>query len=193
MDFVIRLLEEVKRMIRDAIRQNEPRVMFGEVTSDSPLKIKVKDSYEIDEDFMVLDSRCVETWIKIPTDGNPKHAHTMEEALVDYQATGNMGAPIIFVPLGVEAYIDNPDFDPEKEQTDKDIPGTGSNPKKKLNPAVPNPTTLPLKHTHTIQDALEKICLWRGLKKGDKVKIVRIGSVHFVTERVEGITNDTDS
>lgn len=193
MDFVIRLLEEVKRMIWAAIRQSEPRVLFGEVTSDSPLKIKVKNTYEIDEDFMVLDSRCVETWIKIPTDGSPQHSHTMEKALVNYTATGNMGAPIVFVPAGMAPFVPNPNFDPSKEQTDKDIPGSGSNPKQIQNPDIPNPTMLQLEHAHTINDALEKICLWRGLKKGDKVKIIRIGSVHFVVERVEGITNDTDS
>ena len=55
----------------------------------------------------------------------------------------------------------------------------------------------PTPHTHTIPEwktklALPKIKLWRGLKVGDKVRMIRLkeGQLYYVIERMEGITND---
>lgn len=52
-------------------------------------------------------------------------------------------------------------------------------------------------HTHTIpawqtDPDFPKIKLWRGLKVGDKVRMIRLkaGQLYYVIERVEGITND---
>lgn len=168
-------------------------VCFGDVTGVEPLKVKLENGLELSEDFLVVSCFCKETVIKIPQDDKAKHAHNMDEALVDYQATGNLGAPIVFVPMGVEAYVDNPHFDENSPATDDEIPGTGDNPAKIINPNVPNPTTLPLKHTHTIQPALESIMLWRGLKQGDRVILIKFPPYKFlVLQRVEGITNDPE-
>lgn len=178
---IVGLIQDIATRIA---RQHAPQLFFGEVLEVEPLKIKVDDRYEITEEFILLDSRCKETWIKIPEDGNPEHTHTMEEFLVDVTATGNLGAPIIFVPLGIDAMVPNPSFDPNEQES-------ATNPKKIVNPDIPNPTTLSLKHRHSINNALEKILLWRGLEEGDKVKILRVStSIHYILERVEGITND---
>lgn len=55
----------------------------------------------------------------------------------------------------------------------------------------------PSPHSHTISEwktslALQKIKLWRGLKVGDQVRMIRLqnGQLYYVLERVEGITND---
>jgi hypothetical protein len=54
-------------------------------------------------------------------------------------------------------------------------------------------------HEHEIefdsQEALPEICLWRKLRKGDKVRIIRLegGAIHWVTGRIEdNIANDSD-
>ena len=53
-------------------------------------------------------------------------------------------------------------------------------------------------HTHEIefdsQKALPDILLWRGLRKGDKVHLIRFtqASIHFVIERIVGVTNEKD-
>lgn len=189
--FLDELMDRIRQLVLSLMKQNEPTFFYGVVTAVNPLKIKVKDSYEIDESFIILDSRCRHTVVQIPVDGANQHTHGMDEALVDYQATGNMGAPVIFVPLGVEAYVPNPDFDSSMRPTDDEMPGSGSNPAKIINPAIPNPTTLPLKHQHTIHSALPEMLLWRGLKVGDNVKILRLtgGSIHYVFERVERLDN----
>lgn len=52
-------------------------------------------------------------------------------------------------------------------------------------------------HIHTIspwktKEALPKIKLWRGLKTGDKVLMLRVkqGQIYLILERVEGVKND---
>lgn len=149
-------------------------LLFGEVTSDDPLKIKIDDRFEVDETFLILSGFVKETIIKIPFRDENQHNHAMDEMLVDYQAVGNLGAPIIFAPLGVDLTVTNPD-DPDGPE----IP----------NPILPTPNVLPLKHLHAIHNALPEILLWRGLEVGDKVRVLRIdnGQKFYVLERVEGI------
>lgn len=60
-------------------------------------------------------------------------------------------------------------------------------------------TENPQGHEHEIefdsQEALPEICLWRKLRKGDKVRIIRLegGAIHWVTGRIEdNIANDSD-
>jgi hypothetical protein len=56
----------------------------------------------------------------------------------------------------------------------------------------PGGTTLTLRHKHTIHDALPKILLWRGLKVGDDVIMLKLPpKKFFVLQRVE-MTNDTE-
>ena len=58
--------------------------------------------------------------------------------------------------------------------------------------------TEPKGHEHEIefdsQEALPEICLWRELRVGDKVRIIRLegGAIHWVTGRIEdNIANDS--
>lgn len=58
--------------------------------------------------------------------------------------------------------------------------------------------TEPAGHEHEIefesQEALPEICLWRELRVGDKVRIIRLegGAIHWVTGRIEdNIANDS--
>ena len=54
-------------------------LLFGVVTSISPLKIKVDNRFEVDEKFLILSALVKETTIKIPDRENEKHAHVIPE------------------------------------------------------------------------------------------------------------------
>lgn len=181
------ILESVIDIVRSELKRFEPLVCVGEVTAVNPLHVKV-GSYSIDEDFMVLDSSCRKTVIKIPIDSGYEHSHGMDDSLVDYTATGNSGAPILFAPKGVELYVPSGNEPPYTD--DEEHKGQGDNPQYVLNPAIPDPTTLPLKHSHAIHKALPQILVHRGLKVGDKVDVLRVGSVHIIRGRVGVLTND---
>jgi hypothetical protein len=151
------IIDTTQRIARAVCKQHECVLLFGEVLAVGPLRIKVDQRYEIGEEFILLDSRCVETRIQVPQHDQASHHHRVQ------------GTTGITVLTGLTATVGPP-------------PASG-------------PVTDPTGHTHPIdfdtQDALADILLWRGLQVGDKVKMLRLSmQLHYVIERVEGITND---
>lgn len=132
--------------------------MVGEVTGVDPLKIKIREGYEITEEHLILSCLCVETWIRTPKNQQDEYEHLHE---IDAD-TENATTGII------------------------------------LNPGTGGASMVDTGHKHHIsiktKTALPEICLWRGLKKGDEVIILRFGggTLHYVLERVGGLTNDSD-
>ena len=55
-------------------------LMFGVVTALKPLKIKVDNRYEVDENFLILSSLCKETIIPIPAHTHVLEAHSTQSA-----------------------------------------------------------------------------------------------------------------
>lgn len=113
-------------------------LLFGDVTSINPLKIKIDNRFEVDEKFLILSALVKETIIKIPKRDANTHKHII--------------------------------------------------PQHTTSPAGEGP------HTHTIPEmstnsVLPDILLWRGLKVGDKVRVLRVnaGQMFYVIEREEGI------
>lgn len=191
-------IQSIANGVVEASAACDGQLFTGTVTSANPLKITLGEDaggIELDGDDIILTQAVVSKKLYIK-----KHNHTESEALVDYTATGNLGAPVLFAPLGVDLYIPNPNYNPSQPRTDTDeAKGTGSNPMYILNPAVPTPTTLPLKHLHGINtNTLEAwvteygtklpfnpsehnpdgeqivVTINRGLEKGDKVIMTRV-------------------
>lgn len=70
------LRETVKMIVQKYLNEMKPtELIYGEVTSDSPLKIKVDNRFELDETFLILGQNVRETWIKIPEQDDFKHLH----------------------------------------------------------------------------------------------------------------------
>ena len=155
-DYILGAIEKIARSI---IKAREPVILEGEVTEESPLKIKIKD-YEITADHCVLDIRCAEQWIRIPKNTKDGYTHIHEiEAETELAKTDGI-----------------------------------------LNPGTGGASWMEAQgHQHKIKiqtkAALPEICLWRGLKKGDKVRVIRLegGAVHWITGRIEdAISNDSE-
>lgn len=168
------LLSTIQTIAVNAVNSTNPiSFVFGTVTSADPLKIRMDQStIELEGGSLILTANVIEKKLVIN-----KHSHTEDESLVDYTATGNSGAPIIFTPADISP----------------DIPPTPSE-------------TLPLKHDHAIHDtvvdayvyeegkddddhklAVEKdderivVTVNRPLKKGDKVIMLRVsGGQRFI-------------
>lgn len=83
------LRETVKMIVQKYLNEMKPtELVYGEVTSDSPLKIKVDNRFELDETFLILGQNVRETWIKIPEQDDFKHFH-----IVPVWKTDEGGAP----------------------------------------------------------------------------------------------------
>lgn len=54
-------------------------LLFGEVTSVSPLKIKIDNRFEVDEKFLILSALVKETVIKIPERDANNHKHKIPQ------------------------------------------------------------------------------------------------------------------
>lgn len=110
---------------------------IGEVTSVSPLLIKVSDRIELDASHFILSGFVQETWINVPWHESPGHFHH------NVQPSDSHG-------------------DSEQEFDD--------------------------------QLALPKILLWRGLREGDVVRMLKVqnGQYYYVLERESGITNEKE-
>lgn len=178
------LIKAIKEIVIAAVQAHETGFVFGEVTSLSPLKIKVEDVYEIGEEFISLSGFCKETWIKIPKDDEFEHKHEIDAFTEPASLPNMLGAP-----PEPETVVD--------PNTGLEVPNM---PKDAISVTIPPAVKIPVigdsTHTHAIKIetkmALPKILLWRGLEIGDKVKILRLakGQIHYVTERIEGVTND---
>lgn len=193
------LLSIIQNIAVNAVKSTNPMSFtYGTVTSASPIRIRIDQStINLEGESLILTTPVIERKLVIN-----KHSHTEDASLVDNTATGNLGAPIMFTPVGVQLYVVNPNFDPNQPRTDTDEQkGTGSNPKYIINPSVPNPTVLSLNHSHAIHDTVidgyvyegseddedhrfeaeaddDKIVITinRGLRKGDKVIMLRVSS-----------------
>lgn len=54
-------------------------LLFGVVTSVSPLKIKIDNRFEVDEKFLILSALVKETIIKIPRREENEHTHVIPQ------------------------------------------------------------------------------------------------------------------
>ncbi len=54
-------------------------LLFGVVTSVSPLRIKIDNRFEVDEKFLILGALVKETIIKIPTREENEHTHVIPQ------------------------------------------------------------------------------------------------------------------
>lgn len=189
MDF--RVVQMIAKGVVESSAACDGQLFTGKVTSANPLKIKLgteAGSIELDGDDIILTESVVSKKLYIQ-----KHTHAMDEALVDYSGTGNSGAPIIFTPYGVEPFVPSGNEPPYTDDP-PNSKGSGDNPQWILNPAIPEPTKLPLKHSHanhtTVVDGWvteyghkletskdeEQICITlnRSLEEGDSVIMTRV-------------------
>lgn len=72
------LIETIQRIARSVCQQHACVLLYGEVLGVEPLRIKVDQRYAIGEDFILLDSRCVETRIEVPQQDQASHVHRVQ-------------------------------------------------------------------------------------------------------------------
>lgn len=89
------LIDTMQAIARRAAREREPSVVIGTVTGVNPLRVRIGDKYEIDEDYMTIGSLCRRTILKTPTGDVSAHLHEIKastelaKAGVKGQATEN--------------------------------------------------------------------------------------------------------
>jgi len=72
---LLKIMQEASKMPTEETTD----LLFGVVTSVSPLKIKIDNRFEVDEKFLILSALVKETVIKIPEREENKHLHVIPE------------------------------------------------------------------------------------------------------------------
>jgi len=78
-----KLIQTIQSMAKPPIGETTD-LLFGEVTSVSPLKIRVDNRFEVDEQFLILSALVKETIVHIPT-----HSHIIPEHATDPDEFGS--------------------------------------------------------------------------------------------------------
>ena len=83
MDVAETIIDVCRRIARAEMRQNALEFVFGTVTGVDPLTIRVgaetdENSYEIDEDFLVLSPFCRRTVLGVPSLDHAEHLHEID-------------------------------------------------------------------------------------------------------------------
>ncbi len=82
-----KLIQTIQSMAKPPIGETTD-LLFGEVTSVSPLKIRVDNRFEVDEQFLILSALVKETIIYIPTTETSMHSHTIPSHTTNSGGTG---------------------------------------------------------------------------------------------------------
>jgi hypothetical protein len=72
---LLKIMQEASKMPTEETTD----LLFGVVTSVSPLKIKIDNRFEVDEKFLILSALVKETVIKIPEREENKHSHVIPQ------------------------------------------------------------------------------------------------------------------
>ena len=73
-----KLIQTIQSMAKPPIGETTD-LLFGEVMSVSPLKIRVDNRFEVDEQFLILSALVKETIIKIPERDDNTHLHVIPQ------------------------------------------------------------------------------------------------------------------
>lgn len=166
MDIANMIMDASRKQALNAIKNNESDLCIGTMSGTSAVTLET--GYTISGDLLDFTQFCYDCVIDLPYKGGPmrSHVHEVDESLTDMMGVTSAG-PVMFVPAGSP---DLPDLDPTKpispEDWEKIIAMGGE--------------TLAQRHTHTVQPALPQIRLWRGVKDGDRVLVLKVNTRHFV-------------
>lgn len=124
----------------------------------------------IGSDLVVQTPFTIENVIEVPQQGNPRHYHNIESNLVDRIGVTSLGDTVLFIPAGVDissSQLPDGTYDMEILATligDLDV------------------NTLSINHNHSGKTSMElpKVRVWRGVKAGDSVLVMKVNPSCFV-------------
>jgi hypothetical protein len=82
-----KLIQTIQSMAKPPIGETTD-LLFGEVTSVSPLKIRIDNRFEVDEQFLILSALVKETIVQVPTAETAMHSHIIPEHTTGSGGTG---------------------------------------------------------------------------------------------------------
>lgn len=190
-------VQSLMKLARSESAIYESQFLYGTVTRHNPdnfdeTEVTLSNGMIVPCALLSFSMFCRDRYLQIPFDDENQHTHLMDEALgtitMDFnvsQMFGNMGAPIVG-NVGVvvsQCTWNDGDWDENaREWTGGVVKNMAM---ATVIPFATTTLTLNLAHKHKINMALPKIRLWRGIREGDNVLLVRLNERQYhVLERL---------
>lgn len=186
MNFAEMMLKATKDQTMKQVANSISDIYIGTmIGTDS---VSLDDGYTVGGDMLLFTQFCYDQVVELPyADAERKsHKHDIHDAI---------NTVMIASPVGLCGAVT--DATSIAELTGIQARITAGDPTALAEMAVKCATaaakTDTFKHKHDEDDALPKIRLWRGVKDGDKVLVMKVNTRHFVVLcRLEGVTNEND-
>lgn len=179
MNFADLLIKTTRDQANRAILNNASDLCIGTMSGTD--SVTLENGYTIGGSMLSFSQFCYDQVVELPyKDYEAKsHKHTISEALSDKKAFTSSGDSVFFLGLDTNVEGSSPD---EISQSLSSIIADNA-----------NITTLSLQHDHSETEELPKIRLWRGVKDGDSVLVLKVNTRHFVVLcRLGAVTNEED-
>lgn len=137
----------------------------------------------IGSDLVVQTPFTIENVIEVPQQDNPRHYHNIESNLVDRIGVTSLGDTVLFIPAGVDiSSAQLPDGTYDMEILNDLIGELDVN-------------TLSINHNHSGKTSMElpKVRVWRGVKAGDSVLVLKVNPSCFVILCRVNLSNEPGS
>lgn len=178
MDFAQKMLDASRSIAMRAVENCASDISIGVMVGND--SVRLSDGYILSAPLIHFTPWCRDYVISIPEEGwgRASHAHGGETGAIDgghsWQAITTAGVPVEFIPLGVTPPPKREDYNSENEYL------AAFDAWREAVGAQADITTLDIQHHHPISDDLPRIRLWRGVKDGDSVLVLKVNTRHFV-------------
>lgn len=163
------ILETSRRIALCAAENAASELTVGTMTSTNT--VRLSEDFELDEELLTFTPLCSDMVVEVPEGGNPSHNHAFAQALTDHTALDGTMLPVTFVPAGVNL----PPYDPNNKEAYQQAIGNMI----ASGELIPS-QVLNLNHDHGFKPDLPKIRLWRGVKEGDQVLVLKVNPRSYV-------------
>lgn len=178
MDFAQKMLDASRSIAMRAVENCASDISIGVMVGND--SVRLSDGYILSAPLIHFTPWCRDYVISIPEEGwgRASHAHGGQTGEVTggykWEAMTEAGVPVVFIPLGVAPPPKREDYNSETEYL------AAFDAWREAVGAQTDITTLDIQHRHPISDDLPRIRLWRGVKDGDSVLVLKVNTRHFV-------------
>lgn len=175
MNFADLLIKTTRDQTNRAIQNNASDLCIGTMSGTNA--VTLEEGYTVSGSMLSFTQFCYDQVISLPYKdaSRASHKHDIYDALHNMMGLTETGSNVVFYPEEMHSVVQQ---DPTTAYGT--LSGAGM-------------TKLQLKHDHDESEELPQIRLWRGVKDGDRVLVLKVNTRHFVVLcRLGAVTNEDD-
>lgn len=178
MDFAQKMLDASRSIAMRAVENCASDISIGVMVGND--SVRLSDGYILSAPLIHFTPWCRDYVISIPEEGwrHASHAHGGQTGETtdthSWLAITTAGVPVEFFPTSIGVPPKRENFDSDEEYL------WSYNAWRAQVVQQADVSELDIQHRHPISDDLPRIRLWRGVKDGDSVLVLKVNTRHFV-------------